>query len=255
MGLNMIDLHCHILPEVDDGPRSWEASVEMCQIAMRDGITHIVATPHANHEYVYDREQHTNRLKELRERAPKSLNFSLGCDFHFSYENVEDAIAHPERYAISGTNYLLIELSDYSIPPVMADNIFQLSSSGLKVILTHPERNPRLQSNPQMVLTWINAGCIVQVTAGSLSGFWGKVAKKTARWLIERDAVHVLASDAHDPLRRRPVLSEAASIAKDWTNADIAQVLVEGNPQAIVNGQTLPYFPSPRSKAISAKSR
>jgi protein-tyrosine phosphatase len=242
----MVDIHCHILPEVDDGPRSWDTSLEMCSIALADGITHIVATPHANHEYAYDRERHLERLRELQGRAPAGLSFSLGCDFHFSYENVEDAIAHPERYAISGTSYLLIELSDYSVPPAMTDNIFKLSSVGLKVILTHPERNPILQANPQTVLTWANSGCIVQVTAGSILGFWGKVAKKTARWLMDRDAVHVLASDAHDPLRRPPVLSEAVQIVSHWTDHDVATAMVLDNPRAIVNDEKLPFFPNPR---------
>lgn len=242
----MIDVHCHILPEVDDGPNSWEMALEMCEIAARDGITHIVATPHANHNFEYDRKQNALKLDELRKRAPGSLNFSLGCDFHFSYENVEDAVAHPDRYAITGTNYLLIELSDYSIPPAMTDNMFQLNSVGLTLILTHPERNPILQSHPQTVLSWANAGCVVQVTASSLVGSWGKVAKKTARWLMDRDAVHVLASDAHDPLRRPPLLSEAAEIAADWTNDDVARALVDDNPRAIINDEKLPYFPNPR---------
>jgi protein-tyrosine phosphatase len=243
----MIDVHCHILPEVDDGPQSWDMAVEMCEIAVRDGITHIVATPHANRLFAYDRERHSQRLQQLRALAPDSLQFSLGCDFHFSYENVEDAIAHPDRYAISGANYLLIELSNYSIPPAMADNMSRLTSeSGLKLILTHPERNPILQAQPQTVLEWIKVGCIVQVTASSLTGFWGKPARKTARWLMQHDAVHVLASDAHDSQNRPPILSEAVKVATGWASAEVARALVEENPRAIVTGQDLPYFPDPR---------
>ncbi len=242
----MVDLHCHILPEVDDGAKSWDVALDMCDIAVRDGITHIVATPHANSVYAYDRLRYEGVLVELRERAPQNLRFSLGCDFHFSYDNIEDAIANPQRYAISGTKYMLIELSDYSIPPAMADSMFQLNAAGLKLILTHPERNPILQSRPQTVLDWVSLGCIVQVTASSLSGLWGKLARKTARWLFDHDAVHVLATDAHDCDRRPPILSEAFDIAIDWTNSDIARAMVEDNPNAVVNGEKLPYFPNPR---------
>jgi protein-tyrosine phosphatase len=243
----MIDVHCHILPEVDDGPQSWDIAAEMCEIAARDGITHIVATPHANSQFAYVREQHAEKLQQLRALSPDSLQFSLGCDFHFSYENIEDAIAHPDRYAISGS-YLLIELSNYSIPPAMIDNMFRLTSAtGLKLILTHPERNPILQAQPQTVLEWIKAGCIVQVTASSLTGFWGKPAMKAARWLMKRNAVHVLASDAHNSQRRPPILSEAVKVATDWTSAEVAKALVEENPQAIVSGEPLPYFPDPRT--------
>lgn len=244
----MIDVHCHILPEVDDGPQSWDIAVEMCQIAVRDGITHIVATPHANNQFAYHREQHAQTLQELRALAPDSLQFSLGCDFHFSYDNIEDAIAHPDRYAIGDTGYLLIELSNYSIPPAMAENMFRLTSAtGLKLILTHPERNPILQAHPETVLEWIKAGCIVQVTASSLTGLWGKPASKAARWLMQRDAVHVLATDAHNSQRRPPIMSEAVKVVTDWTNADVAKALVEDNPRAIVTGQKLPYFPDPRT--------
>lgn len=242
----MVDLHCHILPEVDDGATSWEVALEMCNMAVQDGITHIVATPHANNRYSYDRSMATERLDQLRERVDSALKFSLGCDFHFSYDNIEDAIKNPGRYSISDTNYMLIELSDYSIPPAMLDSMFQLNSAGLKLILTHPERNPILQAHPQTVLEWVNAGCITQVTGSSLSGAWGKIARKTARWLFEHDAVHVLSSDAHDCEQRPPLLSEACDIAADWTNSEIALALVQDNPDAIVNNKKLPYFPNPR---------
>jgi protein-tyrosine phosphatase len=243
----MIDVHCHILPEVDDGPQSWDIAVEMCEIAVRDGITHIVATPHANSQFSYDREQHAQTLQKLRALAPDSLQFSLGCDFHFSYDNIESAIACPDRYTISGSNYLLIELSNYSIPPAMVENMFRLTSAtGLKLILTHPERNPILQARPKIILDWIKAGCIVQVTAASLTGFWGKPAIKAAQWLMKHDAVHVLASDAHNSQRRPPIMSEAVKVATEWTNAEVANALVEKNPRAIVAGQDLPYFPDPR---------
>jgi protein-tyrosine phosphatase len=241
----MVDVHCHILPEVDDGAKSWEIALEMCRMAANDGITHIVATPHANNEYTYDRAAHEARLEQLRERAPDSLQFSLGCDFHYSYDNIEDALAHPDRYAITGTKYMLIELSDYSIPPNMRDSMFRLNAAGLTLILTHPERNAILQRRPEMVLEWAETGCIVQVTASSVSGFWGRVAKKVARWLIERDAVHVLATDAHDTKHRPPLLSEARRIVADWTNQDVARALLDENPAAIVTGQPLPYFPQP----------
>ncbi len=244
--LIMVDLHCHILPEIDDGAKSFDMALEMCNMAVRDGIKHIVATPHANSVYAYDRSRNEERLQQLRQRAPESLTFSLGCDFHFSYDNIEDAIANPDRYAISGTKYMLIELSDYSIPPAMTDSMFQLNAAGLKLILTHPERNPILQSHPQTVLDWAGLGCIVQVTASSLTGWWGKTARKTARWLLDHDAVHVIATDAHDCERRPPILSEAFEIASDWTNSDVAGALVEDNPAAVVKGLKLPYFPNPR---------
>jgi protein-tyrosine phosphatase len=243
----MIDIHCHILPEVDDGAKTWEIALEMCQMALRDGITHIVATPHANNEYVYDRSEHEERLNRLRGSAPAGLDLTLGCDFHFSYDNVEDALVHPERYAIGSSGYMLIELSDYSIPPSMAENMARLNDAGLSLVLTHPERNPILQRRPELVRDWSDAGCIVQVTAGSITGLWGKVARNVSRWLAEHDCLHVLATDAHDTKYRPPILSKAREILASWTDDDVAKAAVEDNPLAIVTGAELPFFPEPRS--------
>jgi protein-tyrosine phosphatase len=242
----MIDVHCHILPEVDDGAKSSEIAVEMCRMAARDGIRHIVATPHANNEYPYSRPDNEARLQRLRDAAPGGLELSLGCDFHFSYENVEDALLHPERYAIDNAGYMLIELSDYSIPPTMTVNMARLNDVGLKLILTHPERNAILQRRPELVRDWVEQGCIVQLTANSITGFWGKVAKKVARWLVDHDCVHVIATDAHDTKHRPPILSEARELMAEWTNEDVAKATVEDNPLAIVTGAELPYFPEPR---------
>src|SRR5947209_1870048 len=142
----MVDIHCHILPGVDDGARDWETSLAMCRMAAKDGIRHIVATPHANEEFVYDRERLQATLDELRQHiaadeAAASLNLSLGCDFHLSFENFSDAIQHPERYCIEGTKYLLIEFSDYVIPQNTGELFRQLGDEGITPIITHPERN------------------------------------------------------------------------------------------------------------------
>src|SRR5262245_46715485 len=144
----MVDIHCHVLPHVDDGSRSWEVSVRMCQIARSDGIEHIVATPHANGNYMYDRSKLSATLDELSRRVGATPQLSLGCDFCLSYENLIDALEHPARYTIAGTNYLLVELSDFSVPPSVSQSLQRLVIAGIIPIITHPERNPVLQGNP-----------------------------------------------------------------------------------------------------------
>ena len=113
----MVDIHCHILPGIDDGSKSWEMTAEMCRLAVEDGITHIVATPHCNDRYEYNRERFTEMLGQLHDAANGELSFSLGCDFHFSYDNIQDALENPRRYTIGDSQYLLIEFSDFGIPP------------------------------------------------------------------------------------------------------------------------------------------
>jgi len=239
----MVDIHCHILPDIDDGPESWELTAEMCRVAAHDGITHIVATPHCNDEFLYDRDRYAEMLGELYDIAQGKLGFSLGCDFHFSDDNIRDALAHPRRYTIGESQYLLVEFSDYSIPPSVQQDLLSLFSRGMVPIVTHPERNPVLLRKPEMVLEMVEQGCLVQITANAVTGFWGNRSQKMVEWLLKREAVHVVASDAHDSRHRRPVLSEARAAIAALSGDEIADALVTHNPAAIVDGKSLPYQP------------
>jgi protein-tyrosine phosphatase len=244
----MIDIHCHILAEVDDGPKTWELAEEMCRMAVADGIEHIVATPHANDRYRYDREYLTRVLDYLRQRVGDAPRLSLGCDFHLSYENLRDVMLFPDRYTIEGSRYLLAELSNYSVPVQIEEHFSKLLEKGITPVITHPERNPIVQRTPQRMLQWVELGCVIQVTGSALTGRWGEAAWRTAQWLLKRDAIHVLATDAHDCKHRPPLLSAARDAAAEMCGEDVARALVEGNPRAIISGQTLPYFPNPVMK-------
>ena len=235
----MIDLHCHILPQIDDGPASWEESAEMCRIAARDGVRHIVATPHANDKYSYDRGHFESLRQELQATCGQSLDFSLGCDFHFSYENIEDAILFPARYTIADSNYLLLELNDFSLMPAVRQGVFRLVSNGIIPIVTHPERNQVLLDKRERVLELIDYGCLIQITAGAFTGHWGERPQEMAEWLLKRDAVHVVASDAHDTRHRPPILSTAYERVATLTDKDVAQALFVDNPSAIVSANPL----------------
>jgi protein-tyrosine phosphatase len=218
----------------------------MCRMAAADGITHTVATPHANDRYVYDRAYLSGLLRELRERIrPTPLQFSLGCDFHLSFENLERVLEQPHTYTIGETNYLLIELSNFSVPNNLSECFTRLGDRGLTPILTHPERNPILQQTPQRILELAEQGCLMQITASALTGFWGERPEMVARWLLERSAVHVLASDAHETKRRIPNLSVGRAVAEKIVGSEYADALVEGNPGAIVAGAPIPYCPRP----------
>ncbi len=241
----MVDIHSHILPEVDDGSKSWEISVAMCRMAAADGITHQVATPHANDTYHYDRAYLQGLVDHLQALIGSALTISLGCDFHLSYDNLQDVLANPARYAIAGTQYMLVELSNYSVPQQITDCFTQLGDRGITAIITHPERNPILRESMQRVVEWAEQGCVIQVTGSALTGSWGERARRAAQWLLEHDAVHVLATDAHDTEKRVPVLSSAHDAATEIYGEDVANALVEANPRAIIESKPLPYFPRP----------
>ena len=218
-------------------------SVAMCAMARDDGIEHIVATPHSNDVYFYDRPQLEAMLDELRRKVGHCPQLSLGCDFHFSYDNIQDALQQPRQFTIGNTLYLLVEFSNYSLPPSIDENLARLINVGLRPIITHPERNPLIQRHPPRVLDWVRGGCLVQMTGSALTGRWGKTAQTTAQWLFEQKAVHVLASDGHNLDSRKPTLSKAREAAASLADDFVAEALTILNPRAIVNGDPVPYFP------------
>jgi len=241
----VVDIHSHILPEVDDGPKTWDMCVAMCRTAAADGITHMVATPHANDRYHYYRSYLQGLVAHLQGLIGSAPKIILGCDFHLSIDNIQDALVNPGRYVIGDTRYLLVEFSNYSVPQQTTDSFLKLGDCGLTPIITHPERNPILRESPQRVAEWAEQGFIIQMTGSALTGFWGERTRRAALWLLERQAVHVLATDAHDTEKRVPILSTAREAAAEICGEDVAEALVETNPRAIISNQPLPYFPRP----------
>jgi protein-tyrosine phosphatase len=151
----------------------------------------------------------------------------------------------PERYTIEGSHYLLVELSNYSIPVQINEYFTRMADIGITPVITHPERNPILQETQKRVLQWVDQGCAVQVTASAVTGAWGQKVVRAAEWLLERDAVHVLASDAHDTKHRIPALSAARDKVAKLCGGEVARALVDDNPRAIISDKPLPYFPNP----------
>ena len=235
----MVDIHCHILPGIDDGSDTWETTEAMCRMAARDGITHIVATPHCDDHYIYDREHSTDMLGTLSEIAGEWLTFTIGCDLHLSPRNLEDAMNDPRRFAVGDTKYLMIEFDHHSIPANADDQLLAILSRGMVPIITHPERNAFLIKNLLMVEQFVEEGCLVQVTANALTGFWGAKSKKAAEKLVQKNMVHIIATDAHDLKLRPPVLSEARKRVAELVGEERAEALVNTNPGAVVAGRSV----------------
>jgi protein-tyrosine phosphatase len=237
----MVDIHCHILPGLDDGSESWEMTREMCGVAASDGITHIVATPHCNYEFAYDRNRFGDMLGELHDAAVGKLDFSLGCDFNFCSENIEDALVNPKQFAIGDSQYMLVELPEVFAPSVAMEDLLKISSCGMVPIITHPERNRTIVNKPEIALKMVEQGCLMQVTASAFTGFWSERPKKVAEWLLKRGAVHVIASDGHDPVGRPPVMSQGREAIEKLAGREAAEALSVHNPTAIINDEKLAY--------------
>lgn len=241
----MYDIHYHLIFGVDDGPETLEQSLELAEASIADGVTHVVATPHANEHYPLRPDVNKERLDLLKERLHGRLELGIGCDFHLSYDNIEDLFRSPSKYTINGKQYLLVEFPDYGIAPTIGNTFHQMQSAGVTPILTHPERNPILMANPNMIVNWLEVGCLVQVTAGSLLGKFGPQCEAFAHKLVKRNWVHIVASDAHYMKSRWPRMGQAHQMLKDRYGDDVADRLCVRNPRAIVQGKALETQPEP----------
>jgi protein-tyrosine phosphatase len=241
----MVDIHCHLLHGLDDGPQSIEVSIEMAESAIAEGVTHVIATPHANSQYTYVPEMVRARRDEIQARIGDRLQFATGCDFHLSYENLEALRQEPSRFTLNHKNYLLVEMADFSIPASMDQTLHQLQLNGLSPIITHPERNPLIRAQFERLWGWIHQGCFVQVTAQSLTGGFGQRAQQAAYALLDAGAIHFIASDAHNVTTRPLRLKEAFAFVAENKGGEVARALFESNPRAAFDGEILPYQPEP----------
>jgi protein-tyrosine phosphatase len=240
----MFDIHHHLLFGLDDGSKDIETSVAMAEMASADGITHIVCTPHANFQYPFDPAVNLEKLEALRARLEDKITLGLGCDFHLSFDNIDDAKKNPAKYAINGHKYLLVEFADMLIPPQLTQVLYEFVVSGIIPIITHPERNPTIVKTPQRLDEWIHGGCLVQVTASSLTGRFGRPALSFAQQLLGENKVHFLATDAHNLTSRPPVLTDAFNIVAEKYGQETAHRLCVANPKAVFYGETLPPQPA-----------
>jgi len=238
----MIDVHHHLLPGLDDGSPDLATSVSMSRMAADDGITHVVCTPHASGRYTFNPEIVAAKLAELRAAlAAESITLTLGagCDFHLSYDNIQDALIHPTKYTVNGKNYLMVELPDFGISPSLSETFYELQLAGITSVLTHPERNPTLQKNPERLAEWMRNGMLTQVTTSSVLGRMGKEAERMAHKLLANRWVHFLATDAHNLTSRPPKMREAFDAVAKRYGADYARRLCVDNPLAVFEGRHL----------------
>ena len=239
----MVDVHCHILPGVDDGPENLDHSMAMAEAAIADGITHVVATPHCSNEYPFDFTRVLRLREQLQAELGDRLILATGCDFHLNPENLEALRAGSAPFCINQHNYLLVEFNEISIPPAMDDTLHGLQLQGIRPVITHPERNAILRRQPERLAKWVHLGCFVQVTAGSLTGTFGPRAEEDSLCWIARGLVHFVASDAHNTKRRPLRLQPAYEVVAKQFGPEKAQALFLDNPLAAFEGRDLPHVP------------
>ncbi|HEY2384329.1 MAG TPA: CpsB/CapC family capsule biosynthesis tyrosine phosphatase [Terriglobia bacterium] len=242
----MIDIHSHILPDIDDGARSLEEAVEMARIAVDDGIEYMVSTPHMYNGLSGNPEpsEILERVAALNEAIndPKGLKILPGNEVHVSHEIAEQA-RNNRVTKINQRNYMLVEFPQLTVP-IGADELFyKLLLQGVRPILVHPERNGQIQANPAIVAQYVERGVFIQVTAMSVTGEFGPIAHATAEKLLRHNCVHFLATDTHRTKSRPPILSRGRDAAALLIGEQKAAALVEANPRAVINGEALHVEP------------
>jgi len=237
----VIDIHSHILPEIDDGARSMDEAVKMAAIAFADGIEQMVCTPHLFNGLSKDPgtpeiEDRVGRLQQAI--GGNGLVVLPGCEVRVTSDLLKQAQAN-QLTTINGKTYMLAELPTPFVPRGARTWFSKLKLQGVNPILVHPERNIEIQRYPWIVADMIADGVLTQVTAMSVAGQFGSAAKVCAESLLRHNCVHFLATDTHRPEKRPPVLSRGRDAAAEIIGPDAARILVEDNPRAVVTGMPI----------------
>jgi protein-tyrosine phosphatase len=264
----MIDLHCHILYGLDDGPGTIEESVQMCRMGYADGIRTVVATPHTlNESFQNDRLTILSKVQELKEAlkqfgvndpqseislhsAPDTRHSAFeilpGSDVHFCNELLPRLDQGWVTTVGDGKRFLIIELPSRTMPTRGEDLLFQLMARGIVPIISHPERHLWIMQRPERYYEMVRMGCLGQVTAMSLTGGFGPKIRHFAQKLLKKRLIHIIASDAHGINGRRPSLTLAIKEAESIIGREVAQKMVTEYPRAILEGK-MPNVEEPLS--------
>lgn len=240
-GSFMIDLHCHILPEVDDGAKHMTESIEMARKAVEEGITTIVATPHHKHEK-YDNEvdiviEGVRKLQAALDREGIPLKVVSGQEIRLYGELLED-LENNRLIGLNEGKYVLIEFPSNHVPRFAEQIIYDLQLKGITPIIAHPERNSEIMQNSDLLYKLVKRGALAQITAGSLVGKFGKKIQKFSFDLIEARLAHVIASDAHNIKTRGFHMGEAYHTLQQKFGMDAVYYLQE-NAEYILNSQSI----------------
>ncbi len=235
----MIDLHCHILPAIDDGPSDISESIEMARIATADGIKTIVAAPHIYHPGLPEAAGKAD-LSEVIDEKIDLLNRCLNKEkipVEILPGGEVSSFLPPDscqRFTINHTSYLIVEFPHSHLPANAREIIFNMTVSGLRPIISHPERNPSVIENPERLHTLVQSGALAQITAAGLTGEFGRDTQACALHLLRQRMVSFVVSDGHGANGRPPVLSEAFKTVIKYFGKETATALFTTNPEAVL---------------------
>jgi len=238
----MIDFHCHILWEMDDGSDSIEQAKSMAFIAANEGIDTIIATPHCMDEkdlkeFAGRVQESCNLLQERVEQDGLEINIVPGAEVYLDPALLE--MEGLELITLNNTQYMLIELPMGELPRYTEDFIYHLQLKGLIPIIAHPERNLSIIDNPNIMLRLIDLGALAQINTGSITGFFGSKVQQCAQILLTHGMGHLLGTDAHSDRRRGPYMQEAVRKLREWLEPQQVEEIIYTTPQSIYAGKNV----------------
>lgn len=238
----MVDLHCHILPNVDDGAETMEDALGMARMAAASGVTHLIATPHCNLPYSEPKNYVSTSLLEqflsLRtaiQQADIPLAIYPGAEVLCTPE-VPQLIQTGKLLPLANSSCLLVEFF-FDEGLAYMDNMLQaIAAEGMTPVVAHPERYETIQHSPYVLERWFRNGYVIQLNKGSILGRLGRGAKRAADWILDHGLAHVVASDAHSPVFRTPQMRELQQYLLDYYDPEYVEILLQTNPSRILNG-------------------
>lgn len=238
----VIDIHCHILPGIDDGAQTIEDSISMARLAVQEGITSIIATPHyKNGSYENKKQDILVKVEELNnvlQQEAIPLQILPGQEPRIYGELLAD-YENDEILTLNyGEKYLFIELPSGHVPRYTERLLYDIQMRGLTPIIVHPERNSEIIQNPDILYHLVEKGTLTQVTASSVAGYFGKSIKKFSLQLIEANLTHFIASDAHNVAKRSFKMTEAIDVVQKEFGMDMVYLLTE-NAELLVEGKAV----------------
>ena len=253
----MIDLHCHILPGVDDGASDLSVSLDMAKAFVAQGVTVVACTSHIlpglYHNSGPALREATQHLQGILDEEGISLRLATGADVHMAPDFVA-GLRSGRLLSLADSRYVLVEPPHHSAPPQLEDFFFKLVLAGYVPILTHPERLSWVPSRFETMRRLVQSGVWVQITAASLAGVFGRDALYCAHRMLDEGLVHVVATDAHDAERRRPDLARGRELAAKRVGAEEAQRLVVTRPLAALEDAAPASVPRPLRVVADAET-
>lgn len=235
----LVDIHCHILPGIDDGSKDWETSIKLAKAAVKDGVTHAVCTPHTlNGRYSNHKDdviRLTENFQDMLDEAKVPLTVFPGMEVRLSGDLIQAIEDDDILYCDEDGTYMLLEFPSDDVPTYAKDTIFKVMQHGIIPVIVHPERNSRIIEKPEILQDLIEQGCLVQITASSYTGLFGSNVEDLSRKLIEAGQGCTFASDAHDLPRRQYQLSEAYEKMSHEFGSEMVQTW-QDNARKIING-------------------